>query len=99
MSVFHGSRYVPVPAYLCRGTSTLQLRPRTKMDLTNASFVTVVEGDTLDGIAYKQYQDASLWWAILDANPKYQHEVEIKAGDVLTVPPLSEVVRVSGHNS
>ena len=84
---------------VCRGTSTLQLRPRTKMDLTNASFVTVVEGDTLDGIAYKQYQDASLWWAILDANPKYQHEVEIKAGDVLTVPPLSEVVRVSGHNS
>lgn len=96
MPVYKGSRYTRTPAYVRQGNLILEVRNRHVFDLTNATFYTVVRGDTLDGIAYKQYGNAGLWWAILDANPSYQTEVEIKAGDVLIIPPFSEVVRVSG---
>jgi nucleoid-associated protein YgaU len=73
----------------------MDIRSRYVFDLTNAIYYTVVQGDTLDGIAYRQYGNAQLWWAIMDANPQYQSELEIKAGDVLCIPPYEQVVRVS----
>lgn len=96
MSVYKNSRYVKTPAYVRRGeTLILSIRNRNNFDLTNATFYTFLQGDTIDGVAYKYYKNPQLWWAIMDCNPKYQSEIEIKAGDILTIPPYDEVVRVS----
>jgi len=96
MAVFQGSRYVKTSVYTRRGeTAVLSIRNKNNFDLTNATFYTVVQGDTIDGIAYNQYGNAQLWWAIMDANPTYQSELEIKPGDVLVIPPFDEVVKVS----
>lgn len=97
MAVFKGSRYVQTPVYVRSGdTLILDVRTRNKFNLDRASFYTVVQRDTIDGIAFKLYGNAQLWWAIMDANPQYQTELEIKAGDILVIPPYEEVVRVSG---
>lgn len=96
MAVFQGSRYVKTSAYNRQGsTLTLSIRERNHFKESSCSYYTVVQGDTVDGIAYKQYGNAQLWWAIMDANPSYQSEMEIKAGDILKIPPFEEVVRVS----
>ena len=96
MAVYQGSRYVKTPAYVHKGeTLVLNIRSRANFNESSCSYYTVVKGDTLDGIAYKRYGNAQLGWAIMDANPVYQSEIEIKAGDVLKIPPYEEVVRLS----
>lgn len=97
MPVFQDSRYVKTSAYVRRGeTLILSIRNRNRFDMGKATFYTVVQGDTIDGIAYKQYGNAQLWWAIMDANPVYQSELEIKPGDVLAIPSYDEVVTLIG---
>ena len=96
MAVFRDSRYTKTPAYIKHGRNLiLSIRKRNHFNLDNATFYTVVQCDTIDGIAYKHYGNAQLWWAIMDANPKYQSEIEIKPGDVITIPSFDEVVKVS----
>lgn len=96
MSVFQGSRYVKTPAYVRRGeTLVLGIRNRQLFNKAKYSYYTVIQGDTLDGISYKKYGNAQLGWAILDANPIYQSEVEINPGDVLAIPSFEEVVKAS----
>lgn len=97
MAVFRDSRYTKTTPYVRHtGTLILGIRNRNYFNIDKATFYTVVQGDIIDGIAYKQYGNAQLWWAIMDANPKYQSEIEIKPGDVLTIPSFDEVVKVSG---
>lgn len=97
MAVYRGSRYTPTSVYIRRGeTAVLNIRERNKFNLSEATYYTVVQGDTIDGIAYREYNNAQLGWAILDANPSYQSEVDINPGDVLAIPPFREVVKVSG---
>lgn len=97
MAVFRDSRYTKTSAYIRRGeTLVLSIRKRNYFDTSKATYYTVVQGDTIDGIAYRQYGNAQLYWAIMDANPKYQSEVEIKPGDVLVIPSYDEVVKASG---
>lgn len=97
MAVFQDSRYTKTSAYIRQGNNLiLSIRERNHFNIDKATFYTVVQGDTIDGIAYKQYGNAQLWWAIMDANPKYQSEVEIKPGDVITIPSFDEVVKASG---
>lgn len=96
MAVFQGSRYVKTSAYIRKGeTLILNIRDRVKFDTSKCTFYTVVQGDTIDGIAYKQYGNAQLWWAIMEANPLYQSEIEIKPGTVLVIPSFEQVVKVS----
>ena len=96
MAVYQGSRYAKTPLYIIKGeTPVIGIRTRYKFNLKEATYYTVIQGDTIDGIAFKHYSNAQLWWAIMDANPQYQSELEIKAGDVLCIPPFSEVVKVS----
>ena len=96
MAVFRGSRYVKTPAYVRGGqTLILDMRERSHFNEANCAYYTVVQGDTLDGIAHKKYGNAQLGWAIMDANPSYQSEIEIKPGDILKIPPFEEVVMVS----
>ena len=97
MAVYRDSRYVKTPVYVRNGdTLILNIRSRNKFSVEEATFYTVVQGDTIDGIAYRQYGNAQLYWAIMDANPAYMTEIDIKAGDVLMIPSFDEVVKVSG---
>lgn len=93
--IFKGSRFTNTPAYIDEtdGTLLIGIRSRATFDMTEAQYYTFIQGDTIDGIAYREYGDASLYWAILDANPEFQHEVEIKPGDTLAIPPYNEVVK------
>jgi phage tail protein X len=97
MSIYQSSRYINTGLYLKKGdTPIFGIRKRYNFDLVDAMFYTWIQGDTLDGLAYKQYGgNPHLWWAILDANPQYQSELDIKNGDVLVIPPYREVVKVS----
>lgn len=98
MSVFSGSRYTPTPVYRPNNNSAriMVLREKATFNLDTATYYTVIEGDTIDGIAYRKYGDAQLYWAIMDANPTYMSEMEIKPGDVLVIPSYSEVVSYLG---
>lgn len=97
MAVFQDSRYTKTSAYIRQGGNLiLSIRNRNYFNVDNATYYTVNQSDTLDGIAYSHYGNAQLGWAIMDANPKYQSEIEIKPGDVIVIPSFDEVVRVIG---
>lgn len=92
--LFEGTRYTTTSAYIHEGDAlVLDIRQQASFNLSDATFYTFRERDTLDGIAYMQYGNAALWWAILDANPRFQHEIEIKPGDLLVIPSYEEVIR------
>ena len=96
MAVFKGSRYVKTSAYMRRGeTLVLDIRERVHFNESECTFYTVSQADTIDGIAYKHYGNAQLGWAIMEANPVFQSEIEIKPGDVLMIPPFERVVELS----
>ena len=95
MAVYKGSRYIKTPMYQRGDSLVFGIRSRNHFNLSKATYYTVVQGDTIDGIAYKHYGNTQLWWAIMDANPQYQSEIEIKAGDILCIPPFEAVVKVS----
>lgn len=96
MSVFRDSRYTKTRAYIRQGGNLiLGIRERNHFNPDNITYYTVVQGDTIDGIAYAHYGNAQLWWAIMDANPQYQSEVDIKPGDVIAIPSYDEVVKVN----
>lgn len=54
----------------------------------------VVAGDTLASIAYGEYEDATLWRAIADANG-IDDPLRLAEGAVLLVPPLDRVQALS----
>lgn len=91
-----GSRYIHTPIYARSGQSFIfNIREKFKFNPENATYYTVVQGDSIDGIANKFYGNANLYWAIMDANPKLMSELDISAGDVLMIPDFEEVAKVS----
>lgn len=95
MSVFSGSRYIHTPIYARKGQEFIfDIRNKYKFNLDSADYYTVVQGDTIDGIADKYYGNASLYWAILDSN-NLMSELDLEPGMTLVIPPYEEVVRVS----
>lgn len=91
-----GSRYIHTPIYARNGQSFIfNIRDKFKFSSENATYYTVIQGDTIDGIAYKFYGNANLYWAILDSNPQLMSELDINVGDVLMIPSFEEVARVS----
>lgn len=93
MAVYKNSKYVHTPAYIRNGeTLILSIRKRNKFNEQDFIYYTVIQGDTIDGIAYRTYGNAQLGWAILDANPQYLTEMDIKAGDLIAIPSFEEVV-------
>lgn len=91
--LYKGTRFTKTPAYIETGVLVLEIRQQATFDLTNATYYTFREKDTLDAIAYKLYGNSVLWWAILDANPRFQSELEIMPGDLLVIPPYEEVLK------
>jgi phage tail protein X len=98
MSLYLGTRYTRTGIYdpNSQGKPILEIREKAQFNLNNATYYTVIEGDTVDGIAYKQYGNAQYYWAILDANPNYMSELDIEPGDVIAIPSLDEVLSFIG---
>lgn len=46
----------------------------------------VTEGTSFSDLAFKFYQDPSLWWRIADANPEVFYPDSITPGSVIRVP-------------
>lgn len=96
MAIHVGSRYIHTPIYAKNGQAFIfNIRNKFKFNSKNATYYTVLQGDSVDGIAYKFYGNANLYWAIMDANPHLQSELDIKVGDVLMIPNFEEVAKVS----
>ena len=96
MSIFDNSRYIQTPLYT-RGdndTPTIKIRERFIFDLDNATPYTWKAEDTLDGVAYKFYEETEFRWAILDANTKYRTEFDIEVGDIIYIPSYEDIVEV-----
>lgn len=96
MAVFEDSRYLHTKQYTRLGWDVplLGLRERFIFNPEECSIYEWVEGDTLDGVSVNFYGNPALRWAILDANPKYKTEFEIKPGDILVIPNYEEVVEL-----
>ena len=94
MAVYDDSRYITCALVERVGDATpmLAFRTRPVFNMDNATAYTWQEGDTLDGLSYKMYENMNLRWAILDANPQYRSELDISPGDVLYIPDFEEVV-------
>lgn len=73
----------------CKGT-----RPRDIGAALGVIEHVIREGDRLDLLAGHYYNDARLWWRILDANPDLQCGVDIaltgRAGEVILIPKAKE---------
>ena len=100
MAVFENSRYLHTTLSNRLGweVPTLDIRERFVFNEADCSVHTWVEGDTLDGVAYKFYNNTALRWVIIDANPKYRTEFEIEKGDTLLIPKYEEVVNLINAN-
>ena len=94
MAVYENSRYLHTTQMTRLGWNVpiLDVRKRYTFNENNYIYYTWVEGDTLDGLAYKMYGEPALRWAILDANPRYSSEFDIMCGDSIAIPSDSEVI-------
>jgi hypothetical protein len=97
MSIYKHSRYTETSAFYSGGT-VLTFNRRKRLNFSNAKgvYYTWGEYDTTDTIAYNNYGSSKLWWVILDANPQYQTELDIKVGDTVFIPDRMEVSNVYG---
>ena len=86
--IFENSRYTDT--YLLNGIGAEPIyfsNTDIKVDKSPNDLVyTVKAGDRLDSIAYEFYKDCQLKWKILYANPEFETELDIKAGDVIIIP-------------
>lgn len=96
MTVYSKGRYTNTTPYVRNGTLVFTRRNRVSFNKDRAKYYTVVLGDTMDGIAYNMYGSACLYWAIMDANPAYSSELDMKPGDVIVIPSKDEVVSNCG---
>jgi hypothetical protein len=55
-------------------------------DSSQDFFIQWSDGNRLDKLAYKYYNNASLGKLILLANPSYVHENDINGGDFIRIP-------------
>ena len=54
-------------------------------DVNGDEFVNVIDGDRLDSLAYKYYNDVTLWWVIAKANG-LKGKPALSAGEVIRIP-------------
>jgi phage tail protein X len=92
--IFSDSRYVSTKVIRESNSQTkiMTLRARYYFDMSKCTTYSVVQGDTLDGIADRVYGNSALGWAIMDANPNLTSELDIHAGLVLVLPDYEEAV-------
>lgn len=74
--------------------NALDIFPNIKIKERDSDlYVEFKSTDRLENIAADTYNDPSLWWVILAANPQYTLEYDIEPGEVIRIPlPLNSVV-------
>lgn len=94
MAMYENSRYLHSRQFNRLGwdSPTLEIRQRYTFNQEKCINHEWCEGDTLDGVSHRYYGISALRWAILDANPKYRTEFDIKNGDIILIPDYEEVV-------
>lgn len=105
MAIFKGSRYQTTSTYNYYNKTTkftpLFRRRKISDSLSNIkkTYKTYLwkTTDRIDILAYNEYGDSSLWWAILDANPQYMSPFDINVGDMLTLPPYESIREALGN--
>lgn len=83
------SRYLNAEILNDGETAYCKSRKPLSFSSKDAHYHTFSAGDTLEGIAYTYYGNESLYWVVLDANPKYMSELDIQVGDILIIPQYS----------
>lgn len=68
------------------GDTSLERIPFTYTSSENDIYHTVIEGETIQSIAYRYYRDSGLWYVIADANSIYNPFEELKEGLQLIIP-------------
>lgn len=96
MAMYDNSRYLHTAMFNRLGwdTPTLDVRQRFTFNEATCRVYVWVEGDTIDGLAAKFFNNTALRWAILDANPQYRTEFDISPGDTILIPDYEEVVSI-----
>lgn len=93
MSIYSSSRYSLSDLYTRKDRNiVIPCRKKVKFSQKNLTQYIVREGDTVDNLAYRFYDNAQLCWAILDCN-NYMSELEMSVGDIIYIPPYEEVVK------
>lgn len=89
------SRFIQTPVFSRDGQAFIfNIREPSKFTIEDCVYYTFVQGDTLDGIAYKLYGNAKLGWAILDVN-NLQSELDFEVGKQYLIPNFEEVLKYS----
>ncbi|MFD9947246.1 LysM peptidoglycan-binding domain-containing protein [Nonomuraea sp. NPDC059023] len=83
------SRYADQPTETRSWRGTLvrsqSLRPNKSWSF-NFTLHQIKDGDRIDLIAYRYYNDASLWWMVADANPEILAWHDLSPGFVIRIP-------------
>lgn len=93
--IYKNSRYTNTPLYSRDDTMVFKRRNMQNYDTKQSKVHVFIQGETLPMLAQRYYRDTQLWWAILEANPKYRCPLDIVYGDVLIIPPIEEVLRAN----
>ena len=103
MAIYQGSRYINTfvyeEEYPDRSVVAFEIRRLKPINYSDASQHTWRQGDRLTTLALRYYGDARHWWFLLEANPRYMEEHEIKIGDILAVPAESELLKIVRDDS
>ena len=91
----HLSRYSTIPTYYNPVDRARYHGTALQLSRNFTSFWTYVVkiGDTLDSIALRYYNTPLYWWIIADVNAM-QDSLELKEGQILSIPDINEVVFV-----
>lgn len=89
--IYEGSRYAK--GYIMKDGEDYYLAPEPMSYETQKTDLVYQfkDGDRLDLLAKKFYDNASYKWLILQANPQYFSELDIKNGDIIIIPNPKEV--------
>lgn len=90
--IYKGSRYTKTPLVMDNDIKTFSDRDLAEFSFKGSKSYIWTEGDTLDGVSLAFYGTSQYWWVILDANYKYVFPTDIKVGDVLSIPSITEVL-------
>jgi nucleoid-associated protein YgaU len=91
MPIFKGSRYEYSTVDFVATTPNGDANPIVFYYMTQLGKVrfyehTYVQGERLDQIAYRYYNDSTYWWIIPEFNPEVKDFTNIPNGTVLRIP-------------
>ena len=81
----YNSRYINGNILNINNTRIIDITSRPKVSINNGITHIVVQGETLESIAYLYYKDATLWWKIADVN-NIKNPLFLTPGTAIYIP-------------